>query len=85
MPSDEALLGGRMNFNQKVYALVRQVPAGRVTTYGAVALLCGSPQASRAVGWAMAQCVQADVPCEGRLRFGNCCQPPPQHEGGRND
>lgn len=51
------------DFNQKVYELVRQVPPGRVTTYGAVALFCGSPRASRAVGWAMAQCGLADVPC----------------------
>ena len=52
-----------MEFHQKVYEIVRQVPAGRATTYGAVALLCGSPRASRAVGWAMAQCGLADVPC----------------------
>ena len=51
-----------MEFHQKVYEIVRQVPAGRATTYGAVALLCGSPRASRAVGWAMAQCGLADVP-----------------------
>ena len=29
------------------------VPAGRVTTYGAIARFIGSPQASRMVGWAM--------------------------------
>ena len=29
------------------------IPAGRVTTYGAIARFTGSPQASRMVGWAM--------------------------------
>jgi methylated-DNA-protein-cysteine methyltransferase-like protein len=39
---------------ERVYALVRTVPAGRVTTYGQVATLVGSPRAARAVGYAMA-------------------------------
>ncbi len=39
-------------FNQ-VYQVVRLIPAGRVTTYGAVARYLGSPQSARMVGWAM--------------------------------
>ncbi len=38
-------------FQQRVYALVRAVPAGRVTTYGALAKLLGS--SPRAVGQAL--------------------------------
>ena len=41
------------NFYQYVYDLVRQVPPGRVVTYGQVAALLGSPQAARAVGYAL--------------------------------
>lgn len=41
------------NFFNKVYEVVRQIPKGRVTTYGAIAKSIGSPQASRMVGWAM--------------------------------
>jgi methylated-DNA-protein-cysteine methyltransferase-like protein len=41
------------NFYQQVYALVRQVPAGKVVTYGQVAALLGSPRAARAVGYAL--------------------------------
>lgn len=52
-----------MNFNQRVYHIVRQIPPGRVATYGTIALLCGNPRASRAVGWAMRQSHGADVPC----------------------
>ena len=41
------------DFFERVYKVVRQVPPGRVTTYGAVARALGSPQASRGVGWAL--------------------------------
>lgn len=41
------------DFFNKVYRVVRLVPAGRVTTYGAVARYVGSPQSSRMVGYAM--------------------------------
>ncbi len=40
-------------FFERVYAAVRKIPPGRVTTYGAIARCVGSPQASRMVGWAM--------------------------------
>ncbi|KAA9332399.1 MGMT family protein [Hymenobacter busanensis] len=41
------------NFFQDVYAVVRLVPPGRVTTYGAIAHYLGSRSAARTVGWAM--------------------------------
>ena len=41
------------NFNQKVYALVRRIPAGKVLTYSRVAALIGVPKGARAVGWAL--------------------------------
>ncbi len=40
-------------FTERVYTVVRRVPAGRVTTYGAVAAAAGRPGAARAVGTAM--------------------------------
>ncbi len=52
-----------MNFNETAYYWAQQVPHGRVTTYGAIARLCGNPRASRAVGWAMGQNHSPDVPC----------------------
>lgn len=48
-------------FFERVYALVRQVPVGRVVTCGQVARALGSPGAARTVGWAMRAC-PADVP-----------------------
>lgn len=40
-------------FFERVYELVRQVPPGRVATYGQVATLLGSPRAARQVGFAL--------------------------------
>ncbi len=37
-------------FSDRVYALVAQIPKGRVMTYGQIAALCGSPRAARIVG-----------------------------------
>jgi methylated-DNA-protein-cysteine methyltransferase-like protein len=41
------------SFFEKVYDVVRQIPFGKVTSYGAIARCIGSPQSSRMVGWAM--------------------------------
>lgn len=51
-------------FHRRVYDVVRRVPPGRVTTYGDVARLAGSPGAARQVGYAMAALTPAhgDVP-----------------------
>lgn len=40
-------------FARRVYEIVRSVPPGRVTSYGAVAALAGSPRAARGVGAAL--------------------------------
>lgn len=37
-------------FKERVYALVAQIPAGRVMTYGQLAALCGEPRAAWEVG-----------------------------------
>jgi methylated-DNA-protein-cysteine methyltransferase-like protein len=42
-----------LNFFEKVYEVVRLIPEGRVTTYGAIARFIGSPQSARMVGWAL--------------------------------
>jgi len=46
-------MAGDDGFFHRVYEAVKQVPSGRVTSYGAVAAAVGSPGASRMVGWAM--------------------------------
>lgn len=64
---DPAILAGRvtpeMTFSQRVWALTRRIPAGRVTTYGRIAAALGS-RSSRAVGQALHRNPYAPtVPC----------------------
>ncbi len=40
-------------FFERVYEVVRQVPYGRVTSYGAIARYLGTGRSARLVGWAM--------------------------------
>ena len=41
------------DFFQQVWELVRQIPKGRVTSYGAIAAALGMKSGARMVGWAM--------------------------------
>lgn len=41
------------NFFQKVYEVVKQIPEGRVTSYGAIAKYLGAARSARMVGWAL--------------------------------
>lgn len=48
---------------QQVFEVVRRIPEGRVTTYGAIAAYLGGKGGARMVGWAMnAASKTADVP-----------------------
>jgi methylated-DNA-protein-cysteine methyltransferase-like protein len=47
------MTGKSNSFFEDVYEVVRLIPEGRVTTYGAIAKYLGSPLSSRMVGWAM--------------------------------
>ncbi|HEX8462131.1 MAG TPA: MGMT family protein [Segetibacter sp.] len=41
------------SFFEDVWDVVRQIPAGRVTTYGAIGRYLGAKSSARMVGWAM--------------------------------
>lgn len=41
------------NTYQRVYTVVKQIPRGKVATYGQIAALIGSPRAAQMVGWAL--------------------------------
>ena len=43
----------KTDFFDQVYEVVKKIPYGRVTSYGAIARFIGSPQAARMVGWAL--------------------------------
>ena len=42
-----------MNFYEQVYAVVRRIPPGKVTSYGQIARMLGAPRGARAVGYAL--------------------------------
>lgn len=41
------------NFFERVYEVVRLIPFGKVTSYGAIANVLGTARSARMVGWAM--------------------------------
>lgn len=42
-----------ISFFEQVYDVVRQIPKGKVTSYGAIAAFLGAKSSARMVGWAM--------------------------------
>jgi methylated-DNA-protein-cysteine methyltransferase-like protein len=62
-----------MNFYNEVYKVVKQIPKGKVATYGQIAAICGNPKASRAVGYALhANPEPGVIPCHRVVnRFGH--------------
>lgn len=56
-------------FANQLYTLLKKVPKGRVTTYGALAKAAGRPRASRAVGNTLnANPFAPQVPCHRVVR-----------------
>ncbi|MEX1133034.1 MAG: MGMT family protein [Flavobacteriales bacterium] len=50
---EPSLPGGRRDFFADVMDVVRQIPKGRVTSYGAIAKYLGAARSSRIVGYCM--------------------------------
>jgi methylated-DNA-protein-cysteine methyltransferase related protein len=73
-------------FFELVYEVVRQIPKGRVTSYGAIAAALGTKKSARMVGWAMnnAHFIKPKVPAHrvvnrtglltGKMHFGTPTQ-----------
>jgi methylated-DNA-protein-cysteine methyltransferase-like protein len=71
------------SFFEAVFSVVRQIPKGRVTSYGAVAAALGAKSSARMVGWAMntAHVIKPKVPAHrvvnrqglltGKMHFGD--------------
>ena len=49
------MAGKNDSFFERVYQVVRHIPEGRVTTYGAIAKYLGAARSARMVGWALNQ------------------------------
>ena len=65
-----------MSFFTQVYELVKQIPIGKVTTYGEIARALGRPHASKAVGYALHSNPDHDnIPCHRVVnRFGEASE-----------
>ncbi len=51
-----------LGFFEKVYLIAKQIPYGRVTSYGAIAKYLGAAKSARIVGYAMNGSHGKDVP-----------------------
>lgn len=51
-----------LNFFDKVYEVAKQIPYGKVTSYGAIANYLGARRSARMVGYAMNGSIGKDVP-----------------------
>jgi O-6-methylguanine DNA methyltransferase len=51
------------DFYERVWAVVADIPPGRVTTYGDIAAHLGRRGAARTVGWALNAAVGTGLPC----------------------
>ena len=59
------------DFFDRVYEVVAKIPYGKVTTYGAIAEVCGIRSAARSVGWALNGAAASGLPCHRVVnRFG---------------
>ena len=53
-----------MNTYEKIYEVVKNIPKGKVATYGQVAFLAGNPRLARVVGYALhANPDPSTIPC----------------------
>lgn len=69
------------DFFDRVYEIVALIPYGKVTTYGAIAEVCGTKASARTVGWALNGAKDSGLPCHrvvnrfgaltGRVHFGS--------------
>jgi methylated-DNA-protein-cysteine methyltransferase related protein len=78
MDKIEKLLA-KSGFFEHVWDIVKQVPNGKVVSYGQIAALLGSPRAARTVGWALHSIPEElDLPwhrvinSQGRISIGTC-------------
>ncbi len=62
------LLKKRLNFSERVYAVVAKIQAGKTMTYKQVATAAGKPLAARAVGTLMSKNYNPAIPCHRVIR-----------------
>ena len=63
---------------QEIYAIVKEIPRGKVMTYGQIAAMLGNPRLARRVGQAMYGAPrELELPCHRVVKVdGSLCHPP---------
>ena len=71
----------KIDFFDRVFKIVAKIPKGKVTTYGAIAEVCGIKSSARTVGWALNGAKETGLPCHrvvnrlgaltGKIHFGD--------------
>ena len=71
----------KQDFFDRVFKIVAKIPKGKVTTYGAIAEVCGIKSSARTVGWALNGASSSNLPCHrvvnrngeltGKIHFGD--------------
>lgn len=56
-----------MDFYRRMGIVCREIPPGRVATYGQIALLCGKPRNSRQVGYGLKHGLAGERVCAHRV------------------
>ncbi|MBU0475162.1 MAG: MGMT family protein [Bacteroidetes bacterium] len=69
------------DFFDRVFKVVAKIPYGKVTTYSAIAEVCGVKSSARTVGWALNSAANSNLPCHrvvnrfgalsGKIHFGS--------------
>ena len=73
-----------MNFFERVYCVVKQIPCGKVASYGSVAAAAGNKNMARQVGWALHNNpAHKEIPCH-RVVFKDGSLSPAFAFGGEN-
>ena len=57
-----------MDFKERVYKYTQKIPKGRVSTYKSIAIVSGSPAASRGVANTLAKNFNPKIPCHRVVR-----------------
>ena len=78
---DERELIARPGYNERVYEIVRQIPSGRVMTYGQLAEILGEGYTARTVGYVMSAADdtvpwQRVINAQGKCSTGRVVLPP---------
>jgi methylated-DNA-protein-cysteine methyltransferase-like protein len=49
------------SFSERVKKVIKQIPSGKVATYGQIAFLAGNPRGARQVSWILHSCSKKDT------------------------